>query len=412
MEESSSLDGLEAGMQSLQNNPAPPLTRGWQSSRVLQEPRDNQCEAPGLKNVQKIAAWLIVLIVLLLCSAYSNTFSSPPVLDDFHSFVFEENVHIKDLSVSSLEALSRTVFGIQRWIPMISFSLDLWFGNGEIFTFHLTNLVIHLTCMLAVLFLVFNLVQAETENGHPFSISPLLLCRLGCRLVGAQSRADQCRDLPGPAHGFPSGIVLYCQCCTSMFWDAGSIDNTRALPKRFLGYLACLLTAVGAFLSKENSAMLPVMLLVTEVWFFTPDLPRSVWKRLRAAPWVVWGVLFLGGLIFFLYSARLFQDLTAGYAIRHFTMLERLLTEARVVVWYLSLLLWPAPSRLSLEHDVVVSSSLLNPPTTLAAVVLLALLGWLILRYRKESPLITYGGDVVFSESSHRIHHCPVGTGF
>ncbi len=73
-------------------------------------------------------------------------------------------------------------------------------------------------------------------------------------------------------------------------------------------------------------------------------------------------------------------------------MVERLLTEARIVVWYLSLLLWPAPSRMSLEHDVVVSTSLLNPPTTLGAIVFLALLGWLILRYRKKFPLISYGG--------------------
>jgi protein O-mannosyl-transferase len=138
--------------------------------------------------------------------------------------------------------------------------------------------------------------------------------------------------------------------------------------------------------------MLPVMLLVTEVWLFTPDLPRSVWKRLRAASWVVWGVLFLGTPIFILFSVKVFQDLGIGYATRHFTMLERLFTEARVVIWYVSLLLWPAPSRLSLEHDVVVSSSLLNPPTTFGAVVLLALLGWLLLRYRRESPLITYGG--------------------
>ncbi len=80
---------------------------------------------------------------------------------------------IKDLSVSSLAALSRTVFGMHRWIPMVSFSLDLWFGKGEIFFFHLTNLIIHILCTLAVLFLVFNLLQVQKERAAAAGIAPL-----------------------------------------------------------------------------------------------------------------------------------------------------------------------------------------------------------------------------------------------
>ena len=342
-----------------------------------------------MKHAQMIAPWLIVLIILLLCSAYSNTFSSPPVLDDFHSFVLEENVH-RDLSISSLDALSRTAFGIQRWIPMISFSLDLWIGKGEIFYFHLTNLVIHLTCMLAVVFLVFNLLQAEVENGRSFSILPVNyavwvagLWALNPVQTNAVTYLVQ-RMASLQALFFVASVALY-------VLGRRKHRQNQNVAKAFPCYLACLLTAIGAFLSKENSAMLPVMLLVTEIWFFSPDLPRSAWNRLSATSWGVRSLLLLGGLMALCFSARVVQDLAAGYAIRHFTMLERLLTEARMVVWYLSLLLWPVPSRLSLEHDVVVSTSMLSPPTTLAAVALLGLLGWLILRYRKAFPLITYG---------------------
>lgn len=377
-------------MEPLHGNGAPAWSGVGDPPGVLQEPPGSQSEPTTLKQLQKHTPWFIVLLVLFLCSAYCNTFSSPPVLDDFHSFVYEENVH-KDLSVSSLEGLSRTVFGIQRWIPMVSFSLDLWFGKGEISYFHLTNLLIHLTCMLAVLFLIFNLVQAETENGRTFSLSPLSyavwvagLWALNPVQTNAVTYLVQ-RMASLQALFFVSSVAFYA---------LGRRRHTQhqSVGKALPGYLASLLTAMGAFLSKENAAMLPVMLLVTEVWFFSPGLPRSVWKRLRAATRVVKGVLFLGGVTVLLFGVALVPDLTAGYANRHFTMAERLLTEARVVVWYLSLLLWPVPSRLSLEHDVLVSSSLLHPPTTLAAVVLLILLGWSILRYRKVFPLITYGG--------------------
>jgi tetratricopeptide (TPR) repeat protein len=77
-------------------------------------------------------------------------------------------------------------------------------------------------------------------------------------------------------------------------------------------------------------------------------------------------------------------------------MLERLLTESRVVAWYISLLLLPLPSRLSMEHDVVISTSLLAPPSTLLSCLFLLLSAFLILRFRRKWPLVTYGGAWFF----------------
>ena len=344
------------------------------------------------ENRQKIAPIAFVaLVIFLLVSAYSNTFSSPPVLDDLHSFVFEENVHIRDLSASSLAALSKTVFGWKRWIPMVSFSLDLWFGKGEIFSFHLTNLLIHIFSMLAVLFLGYNVLQIENENGRTYAIPPIFYALWAAGLWALN---------PVQTNGVTylvqrmASLQAFFFITSVAFYVLGRRKHRRqqrmveALPC----YMGCLLAAVCAFLSKENSAMLPVMLLVTEVWFFTPELHRSAWKRLKGAPWVTWGLLLVGVLVGFLGGAKIIQGMMLGYGIRHFTLVERLLTEARVVVWYLSLFLWPLPSRLSLEHDVVISFSLLHPASTLGAITFLALLGWLVLRYRKKYPLYTYGG--------------------
>ncbi len=107
-------------------------------------------------------------------------------------------------------------------------------------------------------------------------------------------------------------------------------------------------------------------------------------------------ILFLVFVLVFWYGVNTFRNLEAGYSSRHFTMLERLLTETRIVVWYLSLLLWPAPSRMSIEHDVELSTSLLNPLTTLPAMIFLGVLCWLILRYRRRYPLLSYGGAWFF----------------
>ena len=63
-----------------------------------------------------------------------------------------------------------------------------------------------------------------------------------------------------------------------------------------------------------------------------------------------------------------------GYEKREFTLAERLLTQPRVIALHVSQILWPLPTRFSLEHDLVISSSLFSPASTVFA--LLAVLGW------------------------------------
>jgi tetratricopeptide (TPR) repeat protein len=70
---------------------------------------------------------------------------------------------------------------------------------------------------------------------------------------------------------------------------------------------------------------------------------------------------------------------------------ERLMTGARIVPHYLGLFLWPAPSRLHLNYDVVPSSGLLSPPSTLAG--LLLAVAWLLAVFllRKRDPIVAFG---------------------
>ena len=59
------------------------------------------------------------------------------------------------------------------------------------------------------------------------------------------------------------------------------------------------------------------------------------------------------------------------YARRGFTLGQRLLTESRVVVHYQTLLVAPLPSRLTLDYDVPLSTGIVEPPATLASILLL-----------------------------------------
>lgn len=89
--------------------------------------------------------------------------------------------------------------------------------------------------------------------------------------------------------------------------------------------------------------------------------------------------------------ATIVSTFAQGYAGRHFTMGERLLTEPRVIMRYIYAIVLPRADSLSLEHDVKLSKSLLNPPTTLLSFVILCVLLVFSLAARRKYPVATFG---------------------
>ena len=161
---------------------------------------------------------------------------------------------------------------------------------------------------------------------------------------------------------------------------------SRSSMHRILLMLGCILNFLLALGSKENAVALPAALLLIEVIFFQ----RFDWRFSRMA---YLGVAIVGGLLMVLIGKWLSNcevsfSFLNGYESRPFTLAERLLTEPRIVLYYLSQILYPIPGRLSIEHDVVLSTSLLQPWTTLPAIILtLLLVGWGFCQVRRR-PLM------------------------
>src|SRR4030042_764482 len=78
-------------------------------------------------------------------------------------------------------------------------------------------------------------------------------------------------------------------------------------------------------------------------------------------------LFYFGGMVL---GQRYINVIIEGYQYRTFTMSERVLTQFRVVLYYLSLLLYPHPSRLNLDYDFPISKSILDPPTTLISLLI------------------------------------------
>ncbi len=152
-----------------------------------------------------------------------------------------------------------------------------------------------------------------------------------------------------------------------------------------------MLFVLGLF-AKENAILLPLYLGVIELCLWRWNDAVGADHGRRAATWFFAVTLLaplLVGLVLFVWQPGLLLD---GYASRPFTLVERLLTEARVLWFYVGLVLLPTPARLGLYHDdIATSTGLLEPWTTL-----LALDGWLVvlmaaLLLRRRAPAFTFG---------------------
>ncbi|MGC9197063.1 MAG: hypothetical protein ACP5IL_16685, partial [Syntrophobacteraceae bacterium] len=271
--------------------------------------------------MKKAVPWLLVFfIVLMIISAYSNTLSSPPYLDDAHSFIDVKAFYPHCLSLASLLAIARTPFGWGRFLPDVTFALNHYFGHSKLIYFHAVNILIHILAFLAVLWFVRESLAAE-KNRYPLSERSYELAGIFPLCVAALWALSPVQT---------SGVTYLVQRMASMqalFFTLSSASflKARLLSERktrtaFLFYTLCGLFALCAGLSKENSAMLPVVLAVIDIWFFDSVWLKRIWDVCRKTGWKIrtfTAVVFIW-LAYYGFSAVL-PKLLAEYPARDFT---------------------------------------------------------------------------------------------
>jgi hypothetical protein len=126
-----------------------------------------------------------------------------------------------------------------------------------------------------------------------------------------------------------------------------------------------------AVLSKENGILLPLLVLIVELFFFADVGPERERRRLR---WVLSALVAAPVLVI---ALKVLVDpawLTGLYTAREYSLSERLLSESRILFDYLAnLLLLPGGSPMGVYHDdYVISTAPTRPLSTL-----LCLVAWL-----------------------------------
>jgi len=390
----------------------------------------------------------VILFIILGFSLYSNSLEAPFVLDDEKRIKDNPHIRLTSLTFQGLKkAAMNEDSSRSRPVGNVTFALNYYFHQSRLRGYHVVNTLIHVINTILVYALVTMTLTllgyglkyglgkkqcAGAGSGHPMgqhtSLNPSVIAFFAALLwlvnpLHIQSVTYIVQRQNSMATLFYLlSLLLYIQ--GRLIQRAGPVGPEptkrekggrpskeqgaqplgRGKPLPWVGFILfaaaalCWTLALGC---KQTAASLPIFVLLYE-WYFFQDL-RGDWPKGKMT-------YLLGAMILFLLLAMVFMGrnpwkmITSGYDIYPFTMGERILTELRVVVYYVSLLLFPHPSRLNLDYDFAISRSLVEPVSTVFSFLVIAGAMGLALYLAKRDRLLSFSilwflGNLVIESS-------------
>jgi hypothetical protein len=304
----------------------------------------------------------------------------PFVLDDMGSIYLSPSRQMTSISLDTLE--DAAFEGLKtRWVANLSFAFNYYFHRHDVWGYHLFNIAMHILVSIAFYFLSFITLKLPkfsfcSKTAGQIALTATLIWATHPLQTNATTYIVQRMTSMAAFFSFLSMI----------FYIKGR--TVCPLSAKFGYFASCMLTAFLAFCSKENSAILPVIFVMYEVFFISRSHKLLTKKR------VVQTIVSLVGIfsIAWYYSEGNFYDmLLKSYETRDFTLFERLLTQTRVFFLYLSLLALPLTARLNLSHDVAISSGFFLPPVTFLAITGFFALIYLAFHLYDREKLFSFG---------------------
>lgn len=337
------------------------------------------------------AHWLFAAICLLTIAIYIPGLSGDYMFDDMPNLLHNKQLDIQSLDTDSLESaiFSSGSGKLRRPVSMLSFTLNRYFFGIDPFSHKVVNLIIHLLTGIALYWLSRLVMRAYAATGRTgFSsrarqLIPVIVAGLWLvhplNLTPALYIVQRMTSL--------ATLFTVLGLCLYMVGRIRQLHGNSGFPLILTGLL--LFGALAVF-SKESGALLPLYMLVLELALF-----RFRNDQGKASPTVIGFFAITVALpavlvVFYLVSNPGF--ITGGYTYRDFNLEERLLTEGRVLVFYLKSILVPSITELGLFHDdIPISHGLFDPPSTFYSLLALAgiLLGALLLL--GQQPLVSLG---------------------
>jgi hypothetical protein len=358
--------------------------------------------------MRRSPGWLFAAICLLTIVIYVPGLSGDYMFDDMPNLLHNEQLNIASLDTESLQGavFSSGAGTLRRPISMLSFTLNRYFFGIAPYSHKVVNLIIHLLTGIGLYLLGHLVIRSYQQFRNP-KLPATTLKWIPIIVAGLW--------LVHPLNLTPALYIVHCMTSLAALFTvlglclymAGrmrlSEDKKNGLPLILTGLL---LFGGLAILSKESGALLPLYMLVLELTIFRfrnnngkPNIP--------VISFFIITVALPAGLVL-LYLAYHPNYITGGYGYRHFNLEERLLTEGRVLVFYLKSIIVPSIAELGLYHDdIAISHGLFDPPATFYSLMALGgmLLGAFLLLGKQ--PLVSLG--ILWFFTSHLMESTIIG---
>jgi hypothetical protein len=338
------------------------------------------------------SSWILLLAALLTVAVYFPGLYGDYVFDDMSNLLDNKRLDIKTLDYDSLKSasFSSSAGPLRRPVSMFSFALNRYFFGIHPFSHKVINLAIHLLTGLALFVLSQMLVRAYQQQNRGSRLTentarwlPLVITSLWLvhplNLTSVLYIIQRMTSL--------AALFTVCGLCA---YVAGRLRMLAGKPGKLLILAGFIVFGGLAVFSKESGALLPLFMLIIELALFR--FRNSVGESDRFIVGLFAIIIVLPACLVLLKLALNPKWILAGYEMRTFTLSERVLTEARVLMQYLKLTVMPTTSTLGLyQDDIVLSRGLFSPPTTLYSLLALAGLFAGALALLKRQPLISLG---------------------
>ena len=340
----------------------------------------------------------IISLGILVLMIYSNTFDASWHFDDEYNILKNNALHIEKFTWQNIKSTFYANWdgrgSLYRPAACLSLALNYYFCENNVQGYHIINLLIHFLSSFFLYLFIYHTLNLpslrESYGTNAYFIALLSSVLWAISPVQIQAVTYIVQRMASMAGMFYI-MSLY-------FYLKGrtSISNTAKVGH----FSLCFACGLSAIFSKENAAILPLVIITYDLFLIQEITKKSLKKYF---------ILFITAILTILFIASIIKGnsiftldrIISGYGTRGFSLIERLLTEPRVVLYYISLLLYPMPHRLCFSHDILISKGLFEPPTTIVSILVIFFIVALVILKAKRWPLFSF--CVLFFFTNHLI---------
>ncbi|MBC2716671.1 MAG: hypothetical protein HF978_15315 [Desulfobacteraceae bacterium] len=339
-----------------------------------------------------LSGFMLVALVFII---YSNTFKSPWLLDDYHNILDNPKIQISSLSLKSIKgsffSSLATPEKLYRPLSCATFALNALSGGKDVFGYHCVNISLHAATSLILMWLLILVFRTPTFEKIPDKEKHFIV------LLSTVLWAVNPIQIQAITYIVQRMAAL---CAFFSLMSLGFFLKARLSNSNKEKIFYAIFSAAGftcAFFSKENGFTTLFLILALEYFLFR----NGDYKILARKEFILVFLIFILLSACILFYSTNFSYLQELYEKRLFTLYDRLLTQPKVLLYYLSLIFYPLPQRLSLEHEIIISTGIFSPPQTFFYLIIV-ISSFCVCIFFKRIPLLIRLG-IVFYFMAHSV---------